>query len=340
MKHQFAFCGFRHPHIFSLLERVGADPRCEIVAVSEEDPVTRGELQSSRQIRATHDSLDQILQQSPCTVVAIGDVYAKRGAMAIAALGAGKHVISDKPICTSLEEWKRIAELSKEKGLSVGCQLDLVESGAMRRLKEVIEQKWIGSICTITIAAQHPLRFGSRAAWYFEAGQHGGTINDIGVHIFDLVPWLTGLDWITLLAAREWNAKASGATHFHDCAQIFATLANGASCFADMSYLAPDQLGYELSQYWRVTVHGTAGMAEASYQGPHITVVADSDAAAREIPAVTDPAAGYLQDFLGEIAGTPARAGVTTARVLGATRHALEAREAAHSRMANRPFDS
>jgi hypothetical protein len=49
---------------------------------------------------------------------------------------------------------------------------------------------------------------------------------------------------------------------------------------------------------------------------------------------VADPAAGYLQDFLDEIAGTPSRTGVTTARVLAATRRALEVR------VAIRPLDS
>ena len=329
MNHRIAFAGFRHPHIFSLHTRAKEHPECEIVAAWENDPLTRDHLRSSGEVVLTHEAFEHMLKESGCTIVALGDVYAQRGAQAIAALKAGKHVISDKPLCTALDELDQIARLAQEKNLSVGCQLDLVESGVMRQLQKVLREGIIGSVCTLTITAQHPLRCCSRAAWHFEPGQHGGTINDIGGHVFPLAPWLTGSPWKTLLAAREWNAKAAAAPHFKDCAQIFAVLENGASCFADLSYLAPDTLGYELPQYWRVTVHGTKGMAEASYARPHITVVTDHDTTPQKLPALTGKPAGYLQEFLDEITGSPSPEGLGTVRVLSVSRQALEAHAAA-----------
>jgi|SRR6266511_4727891 len=110
----------------------------------------------------------------------------------------------------------------------------------------------------MTLVSPTPPR-GARPGWYFERGKHGGTINDIAIHAFDFVPWITGLEWRAIIAARTWNAKAREFPHFHDCAQIMATLANGAGVRADVSYLAPDRLRYKLPHYWHVLVHGTRG---------------------------------------------------------------------------------
>lgn len=324
MSHRIAFAGFRHPHILSLWARLEKHPDGQIVAAWENDPTTRQELQAAGTVRLTHDSFKKMLAESDCSIVAIGDTYARRGALAIAALKAGKHIISDKPLCTDLNELNEINRLAQEKSLSVGCQLDLRENGALRQLQKVILAGILGKVCTITATGQHPLRYGVRAAWYFEPEQHGGTINDIGVHLIDLAPWLTGSPWKSILAARTWNAKATEAPHFNDCAQFLATLENGASCFGDLSYLAPNTIGFTLPQYWRITVHGTAGMAETTYNSPTVTVVTDTDTAPQELPPLAGSPTGYLQDFFDEITGSPSATGLTTTNVLATARQSLE----------------
>lgn len=324
-KYRLAFAGFRHPHIMSLWERVQTHPECEIVAAWEGDPDTARQLQS-KGIQLTHGDYIQMLKETNATVVAIGDVYARRGALAISALEAGKNILSDKPICTKLEEWEKISRLARQRGLAVGCQLDLVESPALRVLKELIQAGRLGRLCTIAIGAQHPLRLASRAPWYFEPGQQGGTINDIGVHVFDLIPWLSGKSWETLISAREWNAKAEEFPHFKDGAQLHGILQDGLTCFADLSYLAPDRLGYDLPLYWRITVHGTKGVAETSYGASRICLVLDESETSEDIFAeAMSSAGGYLEDFLHELAARPRAGSLTTERVLNASRWALEA---------------
>src|SRR5690554_1654313 len=98
--HKVAFIGFRHSHIFILLEMIRQSPDFTIVACCEEDPATRAELAGSDKVTIDHDSYDQLLA-TDCHIIAIGDYYAKRGGLAIRALEHGKHVISDKPIATS-----------------------------------------------------------------------------------------------------------------------------------------------------------------------------------------------------------------------------------------------
>jgi predicted dehydrogenase len=235
-----------------------------------------------------------------------------------------EHVIADKPLCTSLEELEQIETLAKARGLCVGLMLDLRDHGHWIALREVVQSGHIGEIQTVSFSGQHPLMWGSRPAWYFESGMHGGTLNDIAIHAIDFIPWLTGLEIEEIVAARAWNAKATEAPHFRDCAQLMLRLSNGGGVLGDVSYLAPDACGYAMPNYWRVTLHGTSGLAETSVNAPGITVADDSSKEAEQIPAAPGRPGGYLGDFLAEIAGTPTPLGLTTKSNLRATHLTLE----------------
>jgi len=323
MKTRFAFAGFRHGHILDLLTGVEERPDTEVVACCEEDAAAREELTTKGRVKITHTDFAAMLREVECDVVAIGDYYARRGALVLAALRAGKHVLSDKPLCTTLAEQEEIERLAAARGLVVGLQLDSRGYAAMRALREIIRSGEIGDVATIHIAGQHPLLLGTRPGWYFEAGKHGGTINDIGIHAFDFVPWLTGLDWREITAARCWNAKAQEFPHFHDCAQFMAALSNGAGVLADLSYLAPDALGYTLPHYWHLLVHGTRGLAETHLFAKEVTVIKDGSTAPEQRPAGENRTRGYIEDYLQELRGHPS-SDLTSAACLRASRLALQ----------------
>ena len=328
MKTRFAFAGFRHGHILDLLTGVEERADTEVVACCEENSAARDDLAAKGRVKITHSDFAAMLREVDCDVIAVGDYYARRGALVLDSLRAGRHVLSDKPLCTTLAEQEEIERLAAERGLVVGLQLDSRGYAAMRTLREIIRSGELGDIATIRIDGQHPLLPGTRPAWYFEPGAHGGTINDIGIHAFDFVPWLTGLGWREISAARSWNAKASATPHFQDCAQFMAVLENGAGVLADFSYLAPDALGYKLPHYWHLLVHGTRGLAETHLFAKEVTVILDGSAAPAQRPAGEDRTRGYLEDFLQEVRGsTPAD--LTSADCLRASRLALEAQQRA-----------
>lgn len=328
---RFAFAGFRHGHIFSLVNKVRTCGETELVAACEEDAGTRTSLADGRQIEITHDTLDAMLAEIPFDVLAIGDSYGTRGSLAVRGLQAGKHVILDKPICTHIDEWLRIRALSAEKNLAVGCQLDMRGDPKRQTMRRIIRGGEIGEVMTVAFSGQHPLMLGSRPMWYFEEGKHGGTINDIAIHVMDAIPWLTGKDFAEVVAARAWNGKAVEYPHFKDCAQLMMTLSNGAGVIGDVSYLSPDVCGYKVRQYWRMTVHGTRGLAETRAGDNDIMLATDSDDEPRYIPAETVREEGYFEDFLNEVKGQPADDGLTTGIVLRASRIALVAQAAADS---------
>src|SRR5688500_12282336 len=104
---KLAFLGFRHGHVMGLYQSALQHPDVDVVAAVEEDSATAASLRGAGKVKLTHDRIADVLPGVACDAVAIGDVYARRGAIAIAALTAGKHVIADKPLCTRLDELER-----------------------------------------------------------------------------------------------------------------------------------------------------------------------------------------------------------------------------------------
>ncbi len=308
----------------SAIHQAQAHPDLEIVACAEDHVATREAVSS--QLEITHPDPFTMIREAECDIILVGDYYGRRGALAIEALGHGRHVMSDKPIATSLTELQQIAALSKDGGLVVGCQLSLVHNPNFICLRKLIRDGELGEIHQIAVCGQHPLMYGTRPGWYFEPGKHGGTINDIGIHAIHLIPWLTGLEMGQIVAARTWNAFATDCPEFEDAGQFMLTLNNRAGVIADVSYALPDASGYKMPQYWRFTVCGTEGMAETSCNASGVMVWRKENPDFEQIVPNSEEKTDYWSDFLREMIAEsiPQQLSITTDCVLRASRQTLE----------------
>ena len=326
---QIAFIGFRHSHILGLYEFVRKSAEFTITGVCEEDAAARSALEQAGPVRFTHNRAAAMLDAIDCDLVAVGDYYGQRGAVIIDALRRGKHVVVDKPICTRLAELREIERLARQNRLSVFCQLDLRGLGRFRKVRELIQAGALGEIHAVHVTGQHPLLLATRPGWYFEEGKHGGTINDIAIHALDFIPWLTGLKFKAVAAARTWNAFATPHRQFNDAAQFLLTMNNGAGVFGDVSYFMPDSQGYTLPQYWRTTLYGQAGILEIGANLPDVWLARAGEKTPQIIPALPDQPFYYVDAMLREIVGETAGLALTTSEVLAASRLALRVQSAA-----------
>ena len=307
------FVGYRHGHTASIYQDAMRNPEINVLGGWEPTEVGR-EMAAGTGLEFNYPTLESVLEDPNVDAISLGGVYGERGAHAIAALKAGKHVYGDKPICTTMEELEEIERLAKEKNLKVGCYLSMRFSNGMKTIREMIANGDIGEVGAIDMTAQHPLNYGSRPMWYFEKGKHGGTINDIAIHGVDIVRFLTGLGIKSVTAARTWNHFATQEPDFKDCGQFMAELENGAGLMMDVSYAAPASCGFKLETYWRFTIWGTKGVIEYKLNGGPSAKTIDSDDGALVQVAlngadgfVAYPKAKYpvtpLGEFLKEIRG-------------------------------------
>ena len=207
--------------------------------------------------------------------------------------------------------------------------LSMRDSAPFITARRLIGEGVIGDILAIGFGGQHPLMLGRRPGWYFEPGKHGGTINDIGVHAIDSIPLITGLHFTRLVAARCWNALAGDYPHFQDAGQMMLVMSNGAGVLGDVSYFAPDSLGYSLPQYWRMTFWGRNGVLETSSQADRVSLAVNGQDRVKMVTLDRDNPGGYLEAFLADIQGGAKPGQLTTDDVLRAARCVLTIQKAA-----------
>ncbi len=292
------FYGFQHGHIFSLYEKVKKNEELEIVACIEDDANKREEIKETKGIVCSSENLEYWLNKD-VDIVAIGDKYGKRGKAVIKALKAGKHVIADKPICTSREELNEIIAISKEKGLKVGCMLDLRDAKGTQIVKKILTEKTYGEVKNIIFTGNHCVDYAHRPSWYFEEGMHGGTINDIAIHGVDLVTYLTGLKFAKINSARTWNSYAYKTPDFKDSAIFMAELDNGAGVLADVSYSAPSQV-FTMPTYWDFKFWCKDALVHYNFVAGEVTVYAEGETGPKKI--ILDVAENdYLASFIKDV---------------------------------------
>ncbi len=325
------FYGFRHAHIFGCYESAEKHSDINILSAIEENETARLSAQTKLNITIEAGGYEASLLNPALDAVAIGSAYGDRGQAVIKALQHGKHVLCDKPVCTSLEELDAICRLSKEKNLKVGCLLDLRKIPPVIPVKMLLQSGRMGIVKNITFSGQHCIDYANRPAWYFEPGKHGGTINDIAIHGIDLIPYLTGHKIDRLYCARTWNSFAYRHPHFDDCATFMAETDAGAGVLADVSYAAPRQV-FSMPTYWNFQIWCEKGLVTFCCAEENVTVYEDGADKPEIIPGI--PAESHiLDDFLWEISKNTTS---FTDSVLFATRTALRIQQAADTSKNNK----
>ena len=101
-------------------------------------------------------------------------------AVSMAAVKAGKHVYSEKPLTLSLKDGMKLRDTAEAKGVKVCCAPDTFMGGAHQRARKAIDD---GAIGTITSGTAHVMGFGMEhwhpnPDFFFKPG--GGPILDMG----------------------------------------------------------------------------------------------------------------------------------------------------------------
>ena len=313
----FGFCGFRHGHIFPLYKRVKEESTVQLAGAFEENAAAR-KAAEEQGVVFNFDSFDAMLSDSSIQVIAFGGAYGDRAAAIKKAIKAGKHIISDKPFCISLDDLNEIEALIKEHNTGLGCMFDLRTAPNFYTAAQLVSQGTIGEINGIQFNGMHPLNYGTRPGWYFEKDMHGGTINDIAIHLFDLLPGLTGHKTARLLAAHSGNINFPQEPHFSNKGVLMLQLDNGACVNGDVSYFASS---FAVPSYWRMTVCGSKGILEFNYNDPGVQLMLNN--AEKQVFEPENAPLDYFDAFLSELNGT--KLSPCTEEILKTARWALEA---------------
>jgi predicted dehydrogenase len=237
----------------------------DVVAVC--DPIE----ESARAVQAEFGIPDvaldyrQVVSRPDIDIVSVATPNAYHEEISIAALRAGKHVLCEKPIATSLAGARRMAEVAAASGRRTSVNFRYRWVPAALFLKDLVAGGELGEIYHIFMNylnggladPNRPIRWRQTKA---ESGS--GNLGDLGSHMIDMAHWLVGpmsrvcANLTTFTPERPLVGGGRARVDVDDAASMLVDFASGARGTITASGCAIARGNYQ-----RVELHGTKGSA-------------------------------------------------------------------------------
>ena len=191
--------GFIGPAHIEALRRI---PGIEVVAISE----TSVELAKSKAeqlgISKYFGNFDDLLKENiDCVHICTPNFL--HFEMAKAALHAGKHVVCEKPLATTIAEGEELLKLANAKGLIHAVHFNIRYYPLVRQMKIMREKGELGEVYSIIGSyLQDWLFYATDYNWRLEPELSGKSkaVADIGSHLMDLLEYILGLKIVKVMA--------------------------------------------------------------------------------------------------------------------------------------------
>jgi predicted dehydrogenase len=160
---------------------IGLAPSLRLHAVVARDPEKREQARRERGCRV-YSEVDQVLTDPEVDLVVLATPNPLHCELALRALQAGKHVVTDKPMCLTLEECDRMIAAAQAAGRLLAVFQNRRWDGDFLTLRKLQAEGALGRLRWLEMAWQgaHPCR-----NWRSQAAQGGGRFFDLGAHLLD-----------------------------------------------------------------------------------------------------------------------------------------------------------
>jgi predicted dehydrogenase len=150
----------------------------------------------------TFSNYDDLLKRDDVKAVAVATPVSTHFPLGIKALEAGKHLLLEKPMAESTEQCTTLIEMANKKKLALMVDHTFVYTGAVRKIKEMIDEGRLGQIMYFDSVRVNLGLF-----------QHDtNVVWDLAPHDLSIMDYLVGQDPV--------GVAAIGAKHFNDMEDI------------------------------------------------------------------------------------------------------------------------
>jgi predicted dehydrogenase len=195
---------------------------------------------------------EDVLARDDVDAVDICAPNSMHAALAIAAASAGKHVLVEKPVATSVADADAMIAAARSAGVVLMAAHNLRFAAPYAAAARAVADGMVGEVVGARVAMGHggPEGWTRDAGWFRDPSlAGGGALLDLGIHVADLVRAVTGLevDGVSAFVRRP----SDGAVEESGTAAL--SFANGAIGSLSASWSVRG------SQDHQLLVHGTEG---------------------------------------------------------------------------------
>jgi UDP-N-acetylglucosamine 3-dehydrogenase len=284
---RFGIISFAHMHAASYAHCILENPGTELVAVTDENP-ERGRGLAERFGVPFHAERGELLARADIDAVIVTTANACHRDATLAAAQAGKHVLCEKPLATTVAEGRAMIDACAAAGVFLGTAFPCRYLPAAARVKEQVASGRVGKILAISGSNRGYMPGG----WFIDKAQSGGgAVMDHTVHIADLIRWITGAEFA--------EVYAEAGTLFHpigidDAGLLSFAMTDGAICTLDCSWsrMPHNPAGGDVA----LNITGTEGAISLDALAQTLMLYTEEPRVAR-IGWGSDMDYGLIQDF-------------------------------------------
>ncbi|HLF43374.1 MAG TPA: Gfo/Idh/MocA family oxidoreductase [Acidimicrobiia bacterium] len=214
----------------------------------------------------TLDNPEEAVADDRFDAVVIASPTPTHAPLAITALDAGKHVLSEKPLASNLDEAERIRDAAKRSSTVFMMGFMRRFDHGFARAVQLVAEGAIGKPLMVRSTTRGP---GLPPKWAWDVTKSGGLVAEVNSHDIDTVRWVTGQEFSTVNALGRASKRPDLAEEFPgfvDLVSIQAELDGGSLAHIDGA--CPAAYAYDA----RMEVYGSEGVifAGSPVEGPLI----------------------------------------------------------------------
>ncbi|WP_309397707.1 Gfo/Idh/MocA family protein [Cerasicoccus maritimus] len=193
--------------------------KSKVVACCDISAERVAEFAKTYNIPETYTDLSEMLEKCDFDAISIVTPDAFHAPIALQALAAGKHVLSEKPLATSVEDAEKMVAAAKKAGVINMVNFSYRDSSAIQRAAKMVQGGELGRIFHVEahylqswLTAKDWGDWATSPGWLWRCStEHGsnGVLGDVGVHILDFATFPVG-DAASLQARLHTFDKAPG----------------------------------------------------------------------------------------------------------------------------------
>ena len=162
-----------------------------VVAAADVDASNLARVAGRFGIERRHEDFRALLREEELDAVAVCVPPGLHAEVALAALGAGKHLFVEKPLALRLEDCDLLLERARGAHVKTMVGFNLRWHRLAREAREAIRRGELGELKMLRSLFTTSARVGvGEPAWRSRPAEGGGVLFDLGVHHFDLLGFL------------------------------------------------------------------------------------------------------------------------------------------------------
>ena len=148
-------------------------------------------------VERVHGDLEALMHDPDVDAVYIALPNALHHAAVLAAARGHKPVLCEKPFAMTVAQAREMVDACHAAGVLLRVAHQIRLDAALGRARHIVRSGRLGRLAALTLERASGL--GARTSWRQDVAQ-SGVLFDVGVHLLDLIPWVSGQHFVEVNA--------------------------------------------------------------------------------------------------------------------------------------------